>query len=631
MLLLIYVMAKSTEFELLAKIGEGGMGEVYRARLFNKHGFEKIVAAKKVIGTTTDKSFMREAEVLSKLNHPNICSVFDIKEFDGNLYILMEYIDGLSLSDIQEVSIQKGYKFREEFISQVAFQVLKGLEYAHASLEEKPSIIHRDISPQNIMVSQQGNVKILDFGIAKIETTHLTSKDSTYGKVRYCAPEVLNGKSYDQRSDLYALGVLLFELSIGAKAFNEQSEVQIIAQKENNELSYSLITSVGHSRSLQIFIEKLSASNTTSRFQSAKDALTFILQHNLINTSEVSGSILVDEIENLKSSGICRTKTIVNPTREKVVSRKKIVVATALTSCLILFGLIYSQYVKTNWRHLDFQVQSEGKLVKLEHPKNDGRTEIGGELGLYMSDFNCVSAINSFISFSSGILSPDIEKKFNSFGIKRKPSQFLRELILDYQQTEFLLDFLKINCSQNKTFNKGVIVYQDIYDALLKEKEKEYQSWKELQDTLRPKVFFRAEKFDELYGEMMDLGSNEKIYHIRNQLEKIQTVHAKVLTGFQILFLDEKVFPKNLLECRDLIEYYWVVEAMKKTLSSNDILNFSAIVIPAPNDGEIVKYGPDFLEYKDNSKAENSNFRKHGVCVFKRYKGEVVESSLRKL
>jgi serine/threonine-protein kinase len=190
-------MAITTEFEVLSKIGQGGMGEIFKARLFNSHGFEKIVAAKKVIGAYSAEnmaSLLVEAKILAKLNHPNICSVVDLREYQDSLFIVMELIEGVNLSEVQATAMQNGYIFSEDFVWQLANQALRGLAHAHKFNNEQNPILHRDLSPHNIMINTVGQTKILDFGVARIENLEGTSEAiSTYGKIRYCAPEILNG------------------------------------------------------------------------------------------------------------------------------------------------------------------------------------------------------------------------------------------------------------------------------------------------------------------------------------------------------------------------------------------------------------------------------------------------------
>lgn len=621
-------MAKSTEFELLGKIGEGGMGEVYRARLFNNHGFEKIVAAKKVIGATSDSNFLREAEVLSKLEHANICTIFDIREFDGNLYILMEYIDGLSLSALQEIAIQKGYKFTEEFILQIAVQVLQGLDYAHSSLEKKPAVIHRDISPQNIMISLQGNVKILDFGIAKIEKTSFTSgQESTYGKVRYSSPEVLNGEKYDQSSDLYALGVLLFEMCIGAKAFSGLSEVQIVAQKAKSDLNFNLIISSGYSEDLKVFIEKLSYSGLAKRFQSAKAALSYVFQGNIRTRFEISSSLLSDELKIIKSSEIQRTKTIPTSTRGRRTLNRNLLFCALVVLGVIILGILATNLHNQEVQPLDIVVQSDGSMVSLVPLKVLKEDEFGAKIGARMSDLNCLYGAVGLIDFSNAMSWRDRSKDSGLLKLVT-PVEALRDLVLWHEHAGFIVEFLKKNCRENKALSEALVVLQDFQKSLSKVGNKQYETWRDLQIDLRANVHNRDKEIQELHHEISSLG---EISILLEQINNILVMQKPVYTGYLLLSLDEKLFPKSLNECRELLDAYALHQAKMLSFDPNTLSNYDFVLVPFPVNASIVNYRKNYLEYKDELGSESSSFRKYGVCVLRRHNGEVVESSLRKL
>jgi serine/threonine protein kinase len=622
-------MAKYTKFELLEKIGEGGMGEVFRARLFNKYGFEKIVAAKRVIGAISDKSFMREAEVLSKLNHPNICSVFDIKEFEGNLYILMEYIEGMSLSEISEVSIQKGFKFSEEFIFQMALQILKGLEYAHGNLKDKHPIIHRDISPHNIMISESGNVKILDFGIAKIEKTNQTATQSAaLGKIRYCAPEVLDGGEHDQLSDLYALGVLLFELIICARAFGNLDELQILAIKEKKGLEYVNITSLGFTEGIKTFIENLSASKKKLRFQSAKEAIEFIFNNNLGKTIEGRTPNLIHELENLKNSKISATQTMPIGTNKRKSQRIWLLIFIPLA---IVFVIIVSLSLKrmTRWqptvRPIDISILYKGSKFELRSIENESTNQTEAKIAAKIPDIICMMGIDILVSIFS--ISIDIKQveTTKSLELERTPNEHLNESIYRLEQYKFLLDFYKINCSQNISFNKSLLLYQYVNDSILNLAKKRFYDWEDYRQYLVEKNLYT--------DDLVELNSKFPNYSLFvNTLSGIERFKTPFNTNFWLLTIRADSFPKNVQECRILIEGYWLNRGVTSDLGIHEISEFSAILVPIPlSDENISKYGLNYIEITDDTSPQDSFFRKHGVCVFKRHNGEVVESSLRKM
>jgi eukaryotic-like serine/threonine-protein kinase len=214
-------------YEILEKLGEGGMGEVYKAR---DTKLERFVALKflpsKLIATESDKArFIQEAKAASALNHPNICTIFDIHEADGNLFIVMEYVDGETLRS-------KKQSFSTKQVIDIGSQAADGLAEAH-----EKGIVHRDIKPENLMITKNGNVKIMDFGLAKLnsptEASRLTKAGTTLGTVGYMSPEQVQGQDVDHRSDIFSLGVVLYEMLSGESPFKGVHETAIMYEIVN--------------------------------------------------------------------------------------------------------------------------------------------------------------------------------------------------------------------------------------------------------------------------------------------------------------------------------------------------------------------------------------------------------------
>ena len=190
-------MSELNQLEILEKIGQGGMGDVYKAKLMGAHGFEKIVAVKKVkksfIKSDTDKSaedtlinsLKNEAMLMSKMQHKNIAQVFNLIEDEEELSLVMEYIEGVSLKEVLDLAIEKEFNLSQEFIVSILYQCLEALNYAHTAFDRP--IIHRDISPHNIMITKSGEIKLIDFGLGKsISKIHEISMTENYsGKVSY--------------------------------------------------------------------------------------------------------------------------------------------------------------------------------------------------------------------------------------------------------------------------------------------------------------------------------------------------------------------------------------------------------------------------------------------------------------
>jgi len=208
------------KYELIDKLGAGGMAEVYRARLTGAEGFEKIVVVKKILpGYARNNSFIEmlvaEAKLTSFLQHPNIVQIIELRRDDNQFYIAMEYVDGRDLLKILARCADGKIEPHIGVSCFIVAEVCKGLDYAHRARDiygNPLNIIHRDVSPSNIIVSWGGTVKIMDFGVAKARTQDAKgSKHVLRGKLGYMSPEQVRGEEIDHRSDIFSLGIVLFE------------------------------------------------------------------------------------------------------------------------------------------------------------------------------------------------------------------------------------------------------------------------------------------------------------------------------------------------------------------------------------------------------------------------------------
>lgn len=220
------------KFFIVDKIGTGGMSEVYLAKLKGPHGYEKVIVLKLLLPHLAyDESFINmltdEALIVSKLNHPNIVQVYEFGRIEERYYICMEYVEGPNLCEF----IKRFGEVPDEVSIFILIEVLKGLHYAHTAKDEDGiplNVVHRDISPQNILIRRDGVVKLTDFGIAKARgRLSLTRSGYIKGKYRYMSPEQVEGKGIDYRSDIFSTGVLAYELATGRHLF-EGEELQVI-------------------------------------------------------------------------------------------------------------------------------------------------------------------------------------------------------------------------------------------------------------------------------------------------------------------------------------------------------------------------------------------------------------------
>ena len=229
-------------YRLIALLGQGGMADVYLAATQGPRGFQKLLVVKLARFTgdpVFSTMFMEEARIAAQLEHPNVIQTYEIAEEGTRHYIVMEYLDGGNLSRLrQRCNKTGGLPLRTSLT--ILTQVLDGLEYAHEArgLDGRElKVVHRDLSPSNIMVTAQGAVKILDFGIAKATDSYSFTQTGKFsGKLSYMPPEQMRGASVDARADLFAFGVILAESAMNEKLWGTQSAPEIAAKLGNNEI-----------------------------------------------------------------------------------------------------------------------------------------------------------------------------------------------------------------------------------------------------------------------------------------------------------------------------------------------------------------------------------------------------------
>ena len=226
-------------YVLLEKIATGGMAEVWKARKSGEEGFQKIVAIKKILPHLSDNQefiemFIDEAKLAAQLNHNNIIHIYDLGKIGSSYYIAMEYVDGYDLKTIVKRGQEKDHPLGVELSLFIASRLASALDYAHRKRDfnqVEMGLVHRDVSPQNVLISQDGDVKLCDFGIAKAATkaSH-TQIGALKGKLQYMSPEQASGKPIDRRSDIFAVAAVLFEMLTGRKLFSGDSEMSILEQ-----------------------------------------------------------------------------------------------------------------------------------------------------------------------------------------------------------------------------------------------------------------------------------------------------------------------------------------------------------------------------------------------------------------
>jgi serine/threonine protein kinase len=220
-------------YELLARLATGGMGEIFLARLEGAAGFEKLFAIKRILPHLAGDLRFRgmliaEAQLASLMAHANICHVYELGETDGQLYIVMEYLEGITMLPLLRKLSKDGVSLELGFIAGVIEQASEALHYAHELNDhsgENLGIVHRDVTPSNLFVTDAGIVKVLDFGIAKVKNASAHTQTGTVkGKYAYMAPEQLRGAAVDRRADVFALGVVLYEMLALRRLFQRKTD-----------------------------------------------------------------------------------------------------------------------------------------------------------------------------------------------------------------------------------------------------------------------------------------------------------------------------------------------------------------------------------------------------------------------
>ncbi len=270
-------MMIADRYEILEKIGTGGMSDVYRAKDHKLNRYVAVKALKQEFGENRDfvSKFRVEAQAAAGLMHPNIVNVYDVGEENGSHYIVMELVEGITLKKYIEKKARLSVK---EAVS-IAIQMAMGIEAAHNN-----HIIHRDIKPQNIIISKEGKVKVTDFGIAKAATSN-TITSNVMGSVHYTSPEQVRGGFSDEKSDIYSLGITLFEMLTGRVPFNGETTVAV-AIKHIQEQMPSVREFVPEIPiSVEQIVKKCTQKSPDRRYQSAPELIED-LKKSLISPDE---------------------------------------------------------------------------------------------------------------------------------------------------------------------------------------------------------------------------------------------------------------------------------------------------------------------------------------------------------
>jgi serine/threonine-protein kinase len=226
-------------YELIHRLGHGGMASVYLGRAIGTAGFERLVAVKVIHPHLANESefvemFLDEARIAAKIHHPNVCETLDLGEDDGLFFMVMEYVEGEPLSTLSRQLRKEKEQLSVTAALQIAADACRGLAAAHALQNRDGTslgLVHRDVSPHNLLVTMDGRVKVVDFGIMKAAGKRSnTLTGQLRGKLTYMSPEQARGEPVDRRSDIYAMGVILWELLAGARFYRGETDSEVLAQ-----------------------------------------------------------------------------------------------------------------------------------------------------------------------------------------------------------------------------------------------------------------------------------------------------------------------------------------------------------------------------------------------------------------
>jgi eukaryotic-like serine/threonine-protein kinase len=267
-------------YKVLERIAAGGMAEVFRAESAGLEGFKKLVAIKRVLPHLSEKKqfigmFLDEARVCAHLSHSNCVQVFDIGVGDNTYFIVMEFVDGSDLKGVIEHRKKLNQPFPLEEACLICVRICEGLSYAHELVDSKGHnlhIVHRDMSPPNVLITRFGEVKIVDFGLAKANSQLEKSEPGIIkGKFSYLSPEVAQGMPVDGRTDIFAVGIMLWEMLAGRRLFLGDSDLETVRLVQKAEIPPIRQFNPKVTPDLEKVILRGLAADPAKRYQSARD------------------------------------------------------------------------------------------------------------------------------------------------------------------------------------------------------------------------------------------------------------------------------------------------------------------------------------------------------------------------
>src|SRR5450755_113665 len=292
-------------YRVVDEIGIGGMASVHLARMDGPGGFQKWVAIKRihphlVEDQTFIHMFLDEARIAARISHSNVATVFDLGEHEDTYWIAMEYLHGEPLREVMRRTEELAAPMPPEIACRVIADAAEGLHAAHELLGkngEQMGLVHRDVTPHNLFVTYDGTTKVVDFGIAKFSSRMASTRAGTLkGKLAYMSPEQVSGEPIDRRTDIFALGVVLWELTTGQRLFRMESDLDTLAKVQECNVPRPSAVVRGYPIDLEKIVMKALSKNRGERFKTAREfsrALQSLLMRRglFIASDEVSGYV----------------------------------------------------------------------------------------------------------------------------------------------------------------------------------------------------------------------------------------------------------------------------------------------------------------------------------------------------
>lgn len=275
------------KYFLVDKIAMGGMAEIFKAKTFGHGGFENLLVIKRILAHMSDneqfvRMFMDEAKVSALLQHSNIVRIYDFARIRDNYFIAMEYVEGKDVKLILRKLAERRKLLPREFAAYIAMEAAKGLDYAHkhTTRQGQPlSIVHRDVSPSNLLVSYGGDIKVADFGIVKAANcAEDTDAGMLKGKFEYMSPEQASGKDLDRRSDIFSLGIILHEMLTGRRLFKSDDELKTLARIKSGDVDPPSTLNGSVPARLDEIVMRALAKEPGDRYQDARELHADLLE-----------------------------------------------------------------------------------------------------------------------------------------------------------------------------------------------------------------------------------------------------------------------------------------------------------------------------------------------------------------